>query len=82
MSTYDDRMILNKYSMSIHNKNPNITRAECMRFALNKLRNDKKLREFIHNKSINIKKSNPDMSFAESIRTALDEWKKMKQGSR
>ena len=24
MSTYDDRMILNKYSMSIHNKNPNI----------------------------------------------------------
>ena len=78
MSTYDDRMILNKYSMSIHNKNPNITRAECMRFALNKLRNDKKLREFIHNKSINIKKSNPDMSFAESIRTALGEWKKMK----
>jgi len=49
-----------------------------MKIALGMLKEDKKLRKFIHNKSINIKKSNPDMSFAESIRTALGEWKKMK----
>ncbi len=75
MPTYDDRMILNKYSMSIHNKNPNITRAECMRFALNKLRNDKKLREFIHNKSKNIKNANPELSHSKSIKMALNEWR-------
>jgi len=49
-----------------------------MKIALGMLKEDKKLRKFIHNKSINIKKINPDMSFAESIRTALGEWKKMK----
>jgi hypothetical protein len=46
-----------------------------MRFALNKLRNDKKLREFIHNKSKNIKKTNPELSHSKSIKMALNEWR-------
>ena len=75
MSTYDDRMILNKYSMSIHNENPNITRAECMKIALKKLRSEKKLRAFIHNKSKNIKNTNPELSHSKSINMALNEWR-------
>jgi hypothetical protein len=52
-----------------------------MKIALKMLKDDKKLRKFIHNKSIYIKNSNPDMSYAESIKTALIEWKKLKQCS-
>jgi hypothetical protein len=49
-----------------------------MKIALGMLKEDKKLRKFIHTKSTNIKKCNPDMSYAESIRVALGEWKKTK----
>jgi hypothetical protein len=75
MFAYDDRAILKAYSMSIHNNNPNITRAKCMIIALKQLRIQKKLRMFIHNKSTNIKKNNPELSHTESIIMALKEWK-------
>jgi len=79
MFAYDDSYTLKMYSTNIYNNNKGLlTRSECMKIALGMLKEDKKLRKFIHNKSINIKKINPDMSFAESIRTALGEWKKMK----
>jgi len=82
MFAYDDSYTLKMYSTNIYNNNLGLTRTECMKIALRMLKEDKKLRKFIHYKSTNIKKNNPDMSFAESIRTALGEWKKMKQGSR
>ena len=78
----DDSYTLKMYSTNIYNKNPCLTRTECMKIALRMLKEDKKLRKFIHIKSTNIKKNNPDMSYAESIKSALGEWKKMKQGSR
>ncbi len=79
MFAYDDSYTLKMYSTNIYNKNPGLTRAECMKIALKMLKEDKKLRKFIRQISTNVKKSNPDMSFAESIRTALNEWKKIKQ---
>jgi hypothetical protein len=78
MFVYDDSHKLKMYSMNIYSNNPNLTRTECMKIALGMLKEDKKLRKFIHTKSTNIKKSNPDMSYAESIRVALREWKKAK----
>jgi hypothetical protein len=78
----DDSYTLKMYSTNIYNNNPGLTRTECMKIALRMLKEDKKLRKFIHIKSTNIKKNNPDMSYAESIKSALGEWKKMKQGSR
>jgi len=77
----DDSYTLKMYSTNIYNKNPCLTRTECMKIALRMLKEDKKLRKFIHIKSTNIKKNNPDMSYAESIKSALGEWKIMKQGS-
>ena len=76
MPMYEDRVMLNKYSTRIHTENPHITRADCMKIALKKLRNDKKMREFIHNKSTSIKKNNPELSHTQSIMTAVKEWKK------
>jgi hypothetical protein len=76
MPMFEDRAMLSKYSRKIHNENPNITRAECMKIALKKLRNDKQMRAFIHNKSSLIKKNNPELSYKQSIMTALNEWKK------
>lgn len=77
MPIFEDRVMLSKYSSKIHNENPNITRAECMKIALKKLRNDKQMRRFIHNKSSLIKKNNPELSYKQSIMTALNEWKKI-----
>ena len=48
-----------------------------MKIALKKLRNDKHMRTFIHNKSSLIKKNNPELSYKQSIMTALNEWKKI-----
>jgi hypothetical protein len=76
MPMYEDRVMLSKYSNKIHNENPNITRAECMKMALKKLRGDKQMRTYIHNKSTLIKKSNPELSYKQSIMSALNEWKK------
>jgi hypothetical protein len=77
MPMYEDRAMLNKYSMKIHVENQHITRADCMKIALKKLRNDKKMKEFIHNKSRSIKKNNPELSHTQSIMTAVKEWKKI-----
>lgn len=77
----DDSYTLKMYSTNIYKNNPSLRRTECMKIALKMLKDDKKLRKFIHNKSIYIKNSNPDMSYAESIKIALIEWKKLKQCS-
>jgi len=77
MPIFEDRVMLSNYSIKIHNNEPNNTRAECMKIALKKLRNDKQMRTFIHNKSILIKKNNPELSYKQSIITALNEWKKI-----
>lgn len=82
MFAYDDSYTLKMYSTNIYNNNPGFTRSECMKIAIKMLKEDKKLRKFIHIKSTNIKKNNPEMLFAESIRYALGEWKKMKLSSR
>jgi len=82
MFAHDDSYTLKMYSTNIYNNNQGLTRTECMKIALRMLKEDKRLRKFIHIKSTNIKKNNPDMSYAESIKSALGEWKKMKQGSR
>ena len=81
MFAYDDRYTLKMYSINIYNNNPGFTRTESMKIALKMLKDDKKLKKFIHIKSTNIKNNNPDMSYAESIKSALGEWKKMKQCS-
>jgi hypothetical protein len=52
MPMYEDRAMLNKYSTLIREENPQMTRSDCMKIALKKLRNDKR-KEFNHNKSMN-----------------------------
>lgn len=79
MFMYDDRSTLKMYSVDIYNNNPHLTRSECMKIAIRMLKDDKKLRKFIHIKSTNIKNNNPNMSCAESIKEALKEWKKTKR---
>jgi len=46
-----------------------------MKIALGMLKEDKKLRKFIHNKSKNIKNANPELSHSKSIKMALNEWR-------
>jgi hypothetical protein len=73
---YDDRIMLSKYSTKIYNENSSITRAESIILALKKIRKEKEMKKFIHNKSITIKKNNSELSYTQSILIALDEWKK------
>jgi hypothetical protein len=75
MPMYDDRVMLSKYSTKIYNEN-SITRAESIILALKKIRKEKEMKKFIHNKSITIKKNNSELSYTQSILIALDEWKK------
>jgi hypothetical protein len=75
MPIYDDRVMLSKYSTKIYNEN-SITRAESIILALKKIRKEKEMKKFIHNKSIIIKKNNSELSYTQSILIALDEWKK------
>jgi hypothetical protein len=72
---YDDRVMLSKYSTKIYNEN-SITRAESIILALKKIRKEKEMKKFIHNKSITIKKNNSELSYTQSILIALNEWKK------
>jgi hypothetical protein len=72
---YDDRVMLSKYSTKIYNEN-SITRVESIILALKKIRKEKEMKKFIHNKSITIKKNNSELSYTQSILIALDEWKK------
>ena len=76
MPMYDDRTLLNKYSTQIHIENQHLSRADCMKLALKKLRNDKNMRKFIHDKSTSIKNNNPNLTYTKSIMTAVKEWKK------
>jgi len=78
MSMYDDRIMLSKYSTQIYNENPNISRTKSIILALKKIRKEKEMKKFIHNKSITIKKYNSEYSYTKSILCALDEWKKCK----
>jgi hypothetical protein len=73
---YDDRVMLSKYSTKIYNENSDITRAASIILALKKIRKEKEMKKFIHNKSITIKKNNSELSYTQSILSALDEWKK------
>lgn len=75
MPMYDDRVMLSKYSTKIYNEN-SITRAESIILALKKIRKEKEMKKFIHNKSITIKKNNSELSYTQSILIALNEWKK------
>lgn len=75
MFACDDRQMLKKYSLNVYNNNPSLARSECMKIALEMLKDDKKMRTFIHNKSTNIKKNNPELSYSEAIKMALKEWK-------
>jgi hypothetical protein len=68
--------MLSKYSIKIYNENSGITRAESIILALKKLRNEKEMKKFIHNKSITIRKNNSELSYKQSIMNALNEWKK------
>ena len=76
MPTYDYRVMLSKYSTKIYNENSDITRAASIILALKKIRKEKEMKKFIHNKSITIKKNNSELSYTQSILSALDEWKK------
>ena len=76
MPMYDDRIMLSKYSTKIYNENSDITRAASIILALKKIRKEKEMKKFIHNKSITIKKNNSELSYTQSILSALDEWKK------
>jgi|LakMenEpi03Aug12_release.lakeMendotaPanAssembly.Ray.scaffolds.fasta_scaffold80463_4 hypothetical protein len=76
MPMYDDRVMLSKYSTKIYNENSDITRAASIILALKKIRKEKEMKKFIHNKSITIKKNNSELSYTQSILSALDEWKK------
>ena len=73
---YDDRVMLSKYSTKIYNENSDITRAASIILALKKIKKEKEMKKFIHNKSITIKKNNSELSYTQSILSALDEWKK------
>jgi hypothetical protein len=73
---YDERDVLSKYSTKIYNENSDITRAASIILALKKIRKEKEMKKFIHNKSITIKKNNSELSYTQSILSALDEWKK------
>jgi hypothetical protein len=73
---YDERVVLSKYSTKIYNENSDITRAASIILALKKIRKEKEMKKFIHNKSITIKKNNSELSYTQSILSALDEWKK------
>lgn len=76
MPMYDDRVMLSKYSTKIYNENSDITRAASIILALKKIKKEKEMKKFIHNKSITIKKNNSELSYTQSILSALDEWKK------
>ena len=76
MPTYDYRVMLSKYSTKIYNENSDITRAASIILALKKIKKEKEMKKFIHNKSITIKKNNSELSYTQSILSALDEWKK------
>ncbi len=76
MPMYDERVMLSKYSTKIYNENSDITRAASIILALKKIRKEKEMKKFIHNKSITIKKNNSELSYTQSILSALDEWKK------
>lgn len=76
MPIYDERVMLSKYSTKIYNENSDITRAASIILALKKIRKEKEMKKFIHNKSITIKKNNSELSYTQSILSALDEWKK------
>ena len=76
MPMYDDRIMLSKYSTKIYNENSDITRAASIILALKKIRKEKEMKKFIHNKSITIKKNNSELSYTQSILSALAEWKK------
>jgi len=56
MPTYDYRVMLSKYSTKIYNENSDITRAASIILALKKIKKEKEMKKFIHNKSITIKK--------------------------
>lgn len=62
MDMYDYRVMLNKYSTKIYNENSDITRAASIILALKKIRKEKEMKKFIHNKSITIKKNNSELS--------------------
>jgi hypothetical protein len=68
--------MLSKYSTKIYNENSDITRAASIILALKKIKKEKEMKKFIHNKSITIKKNNSELSYTQSILSALDEWKK------
>jgi len=76
MPMYDERIMLSKYSRQIYNENPNISRMDSIILALKKIRKEKEMKKFIHNKSITIKKNNSEFSYTKSILCALDEWRK------
>jgi len=76
MPTYDYRVMLSKYSTKIYNENSDITRAASIILALKKIKKEKEMKKFIHNKSITIKKNNSELSYTQSILSALNEWKK------
>ena len=61
MPTYDYRVMLSKYSTKIYNENSDITRAASIILALKKIKKEKEMKKFIHNKSITIKKNNSEL---------------------
>ena len=55
---------------------PHLSKAQCMKNALNELKTEKMLRSFIRNKWREIKKNNPEYSTALCFKISLSEWQK------
>tara|TARA_Y100000389_G_C17443346_1_gene510031 strand:- start:331 stop:561 length:231 start_codon:yes stop_codon:yes gene_type:complete len=76
MTTLNNRNFLKWTSIAIQIENPTYNKSNCMKLAIKELQKEKKMRNYIHNRSIVLQKAG-NMSKKESIIQAIIEWKKI-----
>jgi hypothetical protein len=76
MTTLNNRNFLKWTSIAIQLENPTYNKSNCMKLAIKELQKEKKMRNYIHNRSIILQKID-NMSKKDSIIKAIIEWKKI-----
>jgi hypothetical protein len=76
MTTLNNRNFLKWTSIAIQLENPTYNKSNCMKLAIKELQKEKKMRNYIHNRSIILQKVD-NMSKKDSIIKAIIEWKKI-----
>lgn len=76
MTTLNNRNFLKWTSIAIQLENPTYNKSNCMKLAIKELQKEKKMRNYIHNRSIVLQKVD-NISKKDSIIKAIIEWKKI-----